>query len=171
MGLRCRSVTFGLRSRLAFAVLYLSLQATLIGTDWRRPDHVFAFQMFKESSTIRLVLLREIQAPAREGTVVVPVHHGEWTALDIQGARHRFAWRDRVRTGSLSVLDRTLPVDYGASEASSRVQSALDDVAGHIGDDAETRRLLVDVTLTKNGRETTVTRLASAPRNVGGPAR
>jgi hypothetical protein len=148
------------RSRVAFTALYLSVQTFLIGTGWRRPDHAFAFQMFSESSTVRFTLLREIEAPSGHGTVVVPVHHGEWTAPDAQGTRHRFEWRDRIKVSGLSTFDVTFDASYGAKAVLSRMQAALDDVASHIEGDTETERLLVDVTLTKNGREPIVVRLA-----------
>lgn len=147
--------------------LYLLMQAILIGTVWQRPDHAFAFQMFKESSTVRLTLLREIESPNGQGTVVLPVHHGEWTAPDAQGTRHKLSWRDRIKIWYLSMLDVRFAVDSGAKEELSRVQLALNDVAGHIDDDTETRRLLVDVSLSENGRPPTVVRLASAPRSRG----
>jgi hypothetical protein len=156
-------------ARAFFATLYLSVQAILIVTGARRPDHTFAFQMFSESSTVRLVLLREITAPSGHGTVVVSVHHGEWTAPDALGTRHRFDWRDRVKAPGLSTFDVTLDAAYGVRAQLGRIQAALDDVAAHINDDDETQRLLVDATCVKNGREPTLMRLASAPR-LGAPA-
>jgi hypothetical protein len=153
--------------RAAFMALYLLVQAILIGTDWRRPDHAFAFQMFKESSTVRLTLLREIESPNGQSTIVIPVRHGEWTAPDAQGTRHKFNWRDRIKIWHLSMLDVRFAVDSGAKEELSRVQLALNDVASHIDDDVETRRLLVDVSLSENGRPPTVVRLASVPRSRG----
>jgi hypothetical protein len=125
--------------------------------------------MFGESSTVRLTLLREIEAPGGHGTLVVPVHRGEWIAPDSLGTRHHFDWRDRVKVPGLSIFDVTFDAAYGARAQLDRVQAALDDVAAHIEDDAETQRLLVDVTLVKNGREPTVTRLVSTYR-LGAPA-
>jgi hypothetical protein len=43
-----------------------------------------------------------------------------------------------------------------------RLQAALDDVASHTPDDAETRELVLDVEVRKNGREPYVARLTSA---------
>jgi hypothetical protein len=160
-------VELGPRARAAFTASYLSLQAILIGTGGRRPDHAFAFQMFGESSTVRLTLLREVEAPSGHGTIVVPAYRGEWTAADARGVRHRFEWRDRVRAPNLSTFDVTFDAAYGANAQLSRTQAALDDVASHVDDDAETARLIVDVTLARNGREPAVTRLASAPRSRG----
>jgi hypothetical protein len=160
-------VELGPRARVAFTGLYFLVQAILIGTGGRRPDHAFAFQMFGESSTVRLTLMREIEAPSGHGMVVVPVPRGEWTAPDAHGVRHRFDWRDRVRAPSLSTFDVTFDAAYGAKAELSRTQAALDDVASHIDDDVETARLIVDVTLARNGREPVVARLASAPRSRG----
>jgi hypothetical protein len=155
-------------ARALFSALYLCLQVTLIVTGGRRSDHAFAFQMFGESSTVRLTLLREIEDPGGHGTLVVPVHRGEWTAPDALGTRHHFDWRDRVNVPGLSIFDVTFDAAYGARAQIGRVQAALDDVAAHIEDDAETQRLFVDVTLVKNGREPTITRLVSASR-LGAP--
>jgi hypothetical protein len=157
-------VELGPRSRVAFTALYLSVQVSLIGTGGRRPDHAFAFQMFGESSTVRFTLLRQIGAPSGHGSVVVPVHRGEWTARDASGTSRRFDWRDRVRVPNLATFDVTLDASYGAKAVLGRMQAALDDVASHIEDDAETERLLVDATVARNGREPQVVRLASAPR-------
>jgi hypothetical protein len=164
-------VEFGPRARAAFTALYLGAQAVLIGTGGRRADHAFSFQMFSESSTVRLTLLREIEAPSGHGTVTLPVRHGEWTAPDADGVRHRFDWRDRVKEPILSTFDVTFDAAYGARAQLSRTQAALDDVASHIEEDAETERLLVDVTLGKNGREPTVTRLVSTSRTPAGVRR
>ena len=156
-------------ARALFSALYLCLQVTLIVTGNRRSDHAFAFQMFGESSTVRLTLLREIEAPSGHGTLIVPVHRGEWIAADALGTRHHFDWRDRVKVPGLSVFDVTFDAAYGARAQLDRMQAALDDVATHIEDDAETQHLFVDVTLVKNGREPTVTRLVSTAR-LGAPA-
>jgi hypothetical protein len=156
-------------ARALFSALYLCLQVTLIVTGDRRSDHAFAFQMFGESSTVRLTLLREIEAPGGHGMLVVPVHRGEWIAPDSLGTRHHFDWRDRVKVPGLSIFDVAFDAAYGARAQLDRAQAALDDVAAHIEDDAETQRLFVDVTLVKNGREPTVTRLVSTSR-LGAPA-
>jgi hypothetical protein len=158
-------VELGPRARVAFTASYLSLQALLIGTAGRRPEHAFGFQMFSESCTARLTLLREIDAPSGHGTVLVPAYHGEWTAEGVDGARHRFEWRDRVQAPLLSTFDVTFEAGYGQSAELARVEAALDDVAAHLEGDAETRRLVVDVTLRRNGHEPTVVRLTSPPRS------
>jgi hypothetical protein len=156
------------RSRVAFAAVYLALQALLVVTATRRPDHAFGFQMFSESSVVRLTLLREVDAPSGHGTLVVPAPHGEWTAEDADGIRHRLEWHDRVKAPVLSTFDVFFDAAYGASAELSRMQAALDDVASHVDGDAETRRLLVDATIKRNGREPSVVRLASAERTLPG---
>jgi hypothetical protein len=157
-------VELGPRARIAFTASYLALQTALIATGGRRPDHAFAFQMFSESCTVRLSLLREIEAPSGHGTVLVPAHHGEWTAPDRDGIRHRFEWGDRVKAPTVSTFDVTFEAGYGQKAELARTQAALDDVASHLEGDIETRRLLVDVTLKHNGREPTVVRLSSVAR-------
>lgn len=120
--------------------------------------------MFNESSTVRFSLLREVEAPSGHGTLLVHTYEGEWTARGKDGTLHRFSWRDRVKVVALSVFDVTLEAGYGAAAQLARMQAALDDVADHIPNDAETRRLLADVTVKRNGREPSLVRLASASR-------
>lgn len=155
--------------RVVFAVAYLSLQTLLIVTAARRPEHAFGFRMFSESCTVRLSLLREVGAPSGHGTLVVPALRGEWTAVDADGDRHRFEWKSRVRAPLLSSFDFFFEASYGAAAELSRIQAALDDVATHIDGDAETHRLLADVTVKRNGREPSVVRLASAERTLTQP--
>jgi hypothetical protein len=157
-------VELGPRARLAFTALYLALQVVLIGTGGRRPDHAFAFQMFSESTTAKLELLREVEAPSGHGTIMVPAPHGEWTALDADGARHRFEWRDRVKSPTLSSFDATFEASYGQETILARMQAALDDVTAHLEGDAETRRLVARVTLRRNGREPVVARVTGPQR-------
>jgi hypothetical protein len=145
--------------RLVFAAAWIALQFALILTADRRPDGAFGFRMFSESSTIKLVLYREIDDGAR-----VHVEDGTWSARDAGGLTRRFSWFDRVKNPPMSFFDADVPASYGAAAQLSRLQLALDDVATHIPDDAETKRLLLDVTVKRNGREPYVVHLASAPR-------
>lgn len=158
-------VKFGLRTRVAFAATYLSVQAILIATAAHRPDRAFGFQMFSESSTVRFALLREVDAPSGHGALVLHAGDGEWTARGLEGTLRHFSWRDRVKAPELAVFGVTRDAGYGAAAQLARMQAALDDVAEHIPNDAETRRLLADVTVKRNGREPSVVRLASAPRS------
>lgn len=159
-----RRVEFGLRARVAIAALYLSLQTVLILTSQRRPEHAFGFQMFGESSTVRFSLLREVEAPSGHGTLTVHAYDGEWEARSADGTLHHFSWRDRVKVPALAVFDTTLEAGYGAAAQIARMQAALDDVAEHTPNDAETERLLADVIVKRNGREPAVVHLASVPR-------
>ena len=154
----------GPNARVIFAALYLSGQAALIATAGRRPDAAFGFRMFSESSTLKASLSRAVEAPSGHGTVVVPVSDGAWNARDREGAPRRIRWRDRVHAPELAVFDQTIHASYGADAQTARWQAALDDVASHTPDDAETRQLFVDLTIRKNGREPVTLHLASAPR-------
>jgi hypothetical protein len=162
-------VELGLRARVTFAASYLSLQAALVVTSPRRPDHAFGFQMFNESSTVHFSLLREVEAPSGHGTLIVHAYDGEWTAKGADGKPHRFYFRDRVKVAALSTFDVTLEAGYGAAAQLARMQAALDDVAEHTPNDVETQRLLADVTVKRNGREPVLVRLTSAPRLPSSP--
>ena len=76
----------------------------------------------------------------------------------------RIRWRDRVHDPALSAFDVTIHASYGSAAQLARLQAALDDVVQHMPDDAETRALVADVTLRKNGREPVLLHLTSAPR-------
>ena len=154
--------------RLAFAAAWIGLQIALILTAGRRADGAFGFRMFGESSTIRLSLYREVggvgvgQAGDARGRL--HVDGGAWTARDAGGMPRRFSWYDRVKRPEMGVFEREISASYGAAAQLARLQLALDDVAAHIPDDAETTRLLLDVTVRRNGGEPYVVHLASAPR-------
>lgn len=120
--------------------------------------------MFSESSTLTVHLLREVDAMSGHDTVLVDVRDGEWKAKDASGRTHHFAWKDRVREPGLATFDATIHASYGADAQLARLQAALDDVAAHIPDDAETRALAVDVDVRRNGREAVRVHLTSAPR-------
>lgn len=154
-----------LAARAPLALAYLLLQAGLVVTAGRRPDNAFGFRMFKESSTIRVELGREVESPSGHGTIVVPLGaSGTWTAKDREAGAHRFSWRDRVRDPILSRVGTTVPAAYGVDAQMSRLAAALEDVAAHTPEDTETRRLVADVTTQRNGRDATTTRLYSKPR-------
>jgi hypothetical protein len=148
--------------RLAFAAAWIAAQITLVVTADRRPDGAFGFRMFSESSTLVLALSRELGDGTR-----LHVDGGTWIARDAGGMTRRFSWFERVKNPRMTVFDAEIAASYGAAAQLSRLQLALDDVAAHIPEDAETKRLLLDVTVRKNGREPYVVHLASAPR--GGP--
>ena len=153
--------------RIAFAVAWVSAQVALVITADRRPDGAFGFRMFSESSTIKIVLYREVKGedgqPKR-----VHVTDGAWSARDAGGLERSFAWTDRVRRRELALFDTEMSTKYGTNAQVARLQAALDDVATHMPDDADTRRFLLDVTVRQNGRDPYVIHLASAERPGGG---
>jgi hypothetical protein len=151
-------IDLGPHARVVFAAIYFAAQGALVATAPVRPDHAFGFQMFSESSTMSIHLSRRVAA----GVVDAP--GGEWIAAGPDGRQHRIAWRDRVKDPLLSNLDVTMQAAYGERAQRARIQAALDDVAAHIPDDAETRALLADVTIRKNGRDPFTIQLTSAPR-------
>jgi hypothetical protein len=143
------------------------MQAGLVITADRRPDAAFGFRMFPESSTIKVVLYREVVG-ADGQRARLHVEDGAWSARDAGGLKRNFAWTDRVRRRELALFDTEMSTKYSTAAQLSRLQAALDDVATHSADDAETRRLLLDVTVRYNGREPYVVHLTSAERAGGG---
>lgn len=147
-----------------FAALWIAFQIALVLTASRRTDGAFGFRTFDESSTVKAVLYREVEGPS--GAMVrVKVDDGEWSARDPGGMRRRFAWHDRVVLPDLANLDREIEARNGSRAALDAYQRALDDLATHVNDDAETRRFLLDVTVRRNGAEPYVVHLASPPSN------
>jgi hypothetical protein len=148
--------------RIAFAVAWIGVQGGLILTANRRPDGAFGFRMFSESTTIKVSLYREVAAA--DGTRSrVHVDDGRWSARDASGHVKRFSWHDRV-TPNLAVFDLEWAAAYGEAAQLARWQGALDDVFAHTTDDAETKRLVLDVVVRKNGREPHTVTLESAER-------
>ncbi|MEA2751534.1 MAG: hypothetical protein QOI41_5677 [Myxococcales bacterium] len=157
--------------RVVFAFVWVTTQIALVITADRRPDAAFGFRMFSESSTLKLALYREVIGddgqPAR-----IHVDDGVWSARDGAGASHRHAWNERVRRQELATFDIEMNAKYGVDAQLARLQAALDDLATHVPEDAETRRFMLDVTVRKNAREPYVVHLASAERarrTSGGP--
>ncbi len=134
-------------------------------TAGRRVDAAFAFRMFGESSTVRVALYREVLGADGKHNRV-HVDDGVWSANDAGGLTRRFAWSDRVRRYELARFDTETSAKYGVDATLARLQAALDDVATHTADDADTRRFFLDVTVRRNGREPYVVHLASAERGV-----
>lgn len=156
----------GPRARLAIAGVYLALQAALVLSAERRPDRAFGFRMAAESSTVVVALSRELRAPegATDAVVVVSVKDGEWVAHDGTGKPRRIEWRDRVHEPELATFDTAVDATAGAVATVARLQAALDDVATHTPDDTETRALLADIVVQRNGREPYAVHLRSVPR-------
>jgi hypothetical protein len=148
------------RARTAFAGAWILGQAALILSAGARPDHVFGFRMFPESSTIEIHLSREL----RGGGPAAAAPRGEWSASDAGGQLRHFSWRDRVRDSLLGALDTRVFASYGADTQLARLQRALDDVADHTPEDADTLRLRADVIVQRNGGEPTYVTLFSHAR-------
>jgi hypothetical protein len=153
--------------RVIFAVVWVALQVALVLTADLRVDAAFGFRMFTESSSIRMSLYREVEGADGQRTRI-HVDDGVWSANDAGGLRRRFAWTDRVRRYELAIFDKETSAKYGVAATLTRLQAALDDVATHTADDADTRRFHLDVTVRRNGREPYVVHLASAERAAGG---
>jgi hypothetical protein len=144
-------------ARAAFAAAYLGGQGVLVLTAGARPDHAFGFRMFPEASTLEVRLSRDLG-----GGRLVPVRDGAWQARDPSGKIVRFDWHDRVREPALGVFDRVIFASYGADAQLARLKAALDDVATHIDADTETRALVLDVAVRKNGRDPKLVHLVHA---------
>jgi hypothetical protein len=154
----------GPTARVGFAALWLGGQVALVATAGSRSDASFGFRMFHESTTLTASLSRAVEAPSGHGTVVVPAAEGAWNARDPSGVLHRIRFRDRVHAPELSTFDTTMHASYGGAAQVARWQAALDDVAAHTPNDAETRQLFLDLTVRKNGHEPVTIHLASRPR-------
>jgi hypothetical protein len=154
------------RARLLVAAVWIAGQTVLIATGPRRAGGTFAFRMFPESSTIQIDLSREVVAQSGQGTELVPVEAGRWLARDEDGVLHRFRWDDRVKDGNLFPWGRPVHASYGADAQLERVPRALDDVAAHVPEDAETFRLIADVTVRRNGGPPEHLRFSSRARDV-----
>ncbi len=151
----------GPRARVAFAGAWIVAQAALVSTAAMRRDRIFGFRMFPEASTMQVRLTR-ITLQGEQS-----VAGGEWSAVDRTGQRRHFSWHDRVRDPVLSSLDGRVFAAYGADTQLARLQRALDDVADHTPEDAETLRLVARVTVWRNGRDQVTSTLESHPRGDG----
>lgn len=140
----------GPKARAVFIVAFVSLQLGLIVTADFRPDRVFGFRMFNESSSVKFDLYRKVRRRGAER--VVPIVDGAWEARTASGERRTFHWGDRVRYGALLRTGEFVHATYGLDAQLFRLQLALEDVAAHIEDDRETVALLARVETLKNGR-------------------
>lgn len=140
----------GPKTRIAFVVAYLALQLGLIlSADWR-PDRVFGFRMFNESSSLKFELYRKVRRRGRERSV--PLADGSWQARTTTGEQRTFNWTDRVRYGALMRPGEFVHATYGLDAQLFRLQRALEDVLAHIPEDQETVALVAEVETLKNGR-------------------
>jgi hypothetical protein len=147
----------GPRGRVVFAVFYIGLLGAAIAYSQASPDHVFGFQMFNESSTLRIRLFREVKRGGRPR--LVRVVDGQWRARDRARALRTHRWQDRVRTGPIRTLDRFVHASYGLDAQLFRLERALEDVVSHIPHDRETRALVAVVDTVRNGRTARTVRL------------
>ena len=154
-----RRVRWEARGRVAFAALWLGAQGVLVVTADVRPDRAFGFRMFNESSTIEVHLSRIVR-----GRGEVPVEDGTWVASDTAGQPRTFRWRDRVPQPALSTFGTPIHASYGSEAQVERLRAALADVARHTTDDTETRELVLEVIVRKNGRAPTRERMTSGLR-------
>ena len=155
-------LALGPRARIVFAGGWIALQASLVLTGGLRADRVFSFRMFNEASTVRVRLSRVVDVSGAEA--LVPVDDGEWSARDRDGVAHDVHFDERVIDARFATFDQTIHAAYGVEAHLARLQAALDFVAKNTPNDAETRALVADVRVRKNGRDPYVVRLWSVRR-------
>ena len=148
----------GPRARAVLVSGWLLLQSVLVLTASCQPDGIFGFRMFPEASTLEFQLERIV------GGVAVPAPGGAWSARDASGQLRHFSWRERVADPVLSSPGSKVFAAYGADAQIARLQRALDDVALHEPEDAETQRFVARVVVWRNGREPQTLTLESASR-------
>ena len=93
--------------------------------------------------------------------MTVPTN-GTWYAEDERGQVHSFRWRDRVKDPILATLGRPVQAAYGVDAQLFRLEQALSDVLAHDVGDTETRALIADVEVRRNGRAPFVQHLEAA---------
>jgi hypothetical protein len=151
--------------RIVFAVVWVVGQVVLVLTADRRVDGAFGFRMFPESSTLKIALFREVDGPPGQGRQRIHVDAGVWNARSADGISHRLTWYDRVPT-PYWIFDQEMPASYGARTQLARLAGALDDVASHVPNDAETHRFILEVIVRRNGREPVQHQLVSRERTL-----
>jgi hypothetical protein len=147
--------------RIVFAAIWIAVQLGLIVTADQREGGAFGFRMFAESSTMKLSLYREVHGTR------VHVEGGAWNARSSDGSMHRVNWYDRVPS-PYWIFDQEMHASYGAKTQLARLSRAIDDVASHIPFDDETSRLVLEVSIRRNGREPVMQTLVSRPRPLTG---
>jgi hypothetical protein len=140
----------------------VSALAFVIVSAQQNPDHVFGFQMFNESSRLRIQLFRRLRGAAR--AELIPVVDGAWEARDRFGQVRTFRYQDRVRDRVLGNLDVPVHASYGLDAQLFRLKYALEDVIEHTRDDTETKALVAVVDTVKNGRPGPRVRLTAVRR-------
>jgi hypothetical protein len=138
-----------------FALLYVVGMLSVVVSAQFRPDRVFGFQMFNESSTVNIHLFRRV----RHGRRLLPLVNGEFS----EGGRV-LRWTDRVHDPTLEKLDVPTHAKYGLEGQLFRLQFALDDFMSQLPRHAQTSELVAVVDTVKNGRSRGVVRLHSVRR-------
>lgn len=149
----------GPRARAVFAALYVGVMFSVVASAQLRPDRVFGFQMFNESSTVNIHLFRRLRTSPR----LVPLVDGEFDDR-VRGQARVFRWTDRVHDPTLSVLDVPTHAKYGLEGQLFRLQLALDDFMAQLPAGAQTSELVAVVETVKNGRAPGRVRLHSVRR-------
>jgi hypothetical protein len=149
----------GPRARVVFAGVYTLVMLTVIVSAQFRPDHVFGFQMFNESSTVNIHLFRRV----RGRRALEPLGDGTFTER-AHGVTRTFSWLERVHDPVLSKLDTPTHAKYGLEGQLFRLQLALDDFVARLSKDSETLGLVAVVETLKNGRDPRVLRLKADRR-------
>jgi hypothetical protein len=153
----------GPRARVAFALCFFGVELALIVSAPWRVDGVFGFEMFNASSDIEIQLSRKLRD--RRGRLVEhPLPGGEWSATDAQGREHGFSWRELVRGTRLTRIGVKTHAKDGVNAQLYHLQRALDHVAAHIPDDAQTVALVAHVRAVHNGHTPVNVVLESRPR-------
>jgi hypothetical protein len=122
------------------------LQGALILSAGGRPDHIFGFRMFPRRRPWKFT------SGGKPPPAMAARWGGEWSARDASGQLRHFSWRDRVRDPVLASIDVNVFASYGVDAQLLHLARALDDVAEHLDDGGETRRLRAEVVVRRNGR-------------------
>jgi hypothetical protein len=126
-------------------------QVGLFVRNRERPHHVFAFQMFDESSEWKADVVRVTTAGRR-----VPVEE-PWAG---------YRWRDLVPDRGLAFPSAQHHADSGMESTLDFLEDALDWVAANTPRDTETRYLEARVTYVRNTRGPSHVTLRSPERDV-----
>lgn len=159
LGVRRSVLELGPRARLVFALAYLALMLVVVVSAQYRPDHVFGFQMFNESSTMSVHLFRRVRGRTR----LEPLVDGSFVDR-AGGTATTFRWQDRVRDPVLGKLDVPVHAKYGLAGQLFRLELALHDFMARLPPDADTEELVAVVETLKNGRDQGVVRLKAERR-------
>jgi hypothetical protein len=149
----------GPRARVVFALVYLLVMVAVVVSAQRRPDHVFGFQMFNESSTVTIHLFRRVRG--RRALQALP--NGSFEDRS-HGVARTLSWLERVHDPVLSNLDTPTHAKYGLEGQLFRLQLALDDFVARLPSGSDTLGLVAVVETLKNGREPRVVRLKAERR-------